>query len=221
MNILVDLANITYVISYSVRDVLWLRIFAVLGGTMLLPYYYLQPTPLMVPIYWGIGFIALNLFWVTLLILERRPVKLTDEEQRLYRLVFRTLTPREMLKLLKLARWDDKAAGDVLVREGEPLQRLSIIVSGKAAVHQNGQQVGELLEGQFVGDVSFMTDQIAPVTIIASEPVRQVSWHRDELRKFLKNKKELLAALQLIMGINLGLILQSTWAQQGKKAHNT
>ncbi|MEM7121796.1 MAG: cyclic nucleotide-binding domain-containing protein [Pseudomonadota bacterium] len=221
MNILVDLANVTYVISYSVRDVLWLRIFAVLGGILLLPYYYLQPTPLMVPIYWGIGFIALNLFWVTLLILERRPVKLTDEEQRLYRLVFRTLTPREMLKLLKLARWEDKAAGDVLVREGESLQRLSIIVSGKAAVHQNGQQVGELLEGQFVGDVSFMIDQIAPVTIIASEPVRQVSWHRGELRNFLKNKKELLAALQLIMGINLGLLLQSAWAQQGKTAPNT
>ena len=220
MNILVDLANITYVISYSVRDVLWLRIFAVLGGTMLLPYYYLQPTPLMVPIYWGIGFIALNLFWVTLLILERRPVKLTDEEQRLYRLVFRTLTPREMLKLLKLARWEDKAAGEVLVQEGEPLLRLSIIVSGKAAVHKDGQQVGELFEGQFVGDVSFMIDQIAPVTIIASEPVRQVSWHRDELRKFLKNKKELQAALQLIMGINLGLLLQSTWAQQGKSAPN-
>ncbi len=220
MNILVDLANITYVISYSVRDVLWLRIFAVLGGTMLLPYYYLQPTPLMVPIYWGIGFIALNLFWVILLLLERRPVKLTDEEQRLYRLVFRTLTPREMLKLLKLARWEDKAAGDVLVQEGEPLQRLSIIVSGKAAVHKDGQKVSELIEGQFVGEVSFMVDQIAPVTIIASEPVRQVSWHRDELRKFLKNKKELQAALQLIIGINLGLILQSTWAQQGKKAHN-
>ena len=79
MNFLVDLANATFLISYSVRDVLWLRLFAVLGGILLIPYYYLQPTPLMVSIYWGLGFIALNLFWVVRLMLERRPVKLSAE----------------------------------------------------------------------------------------------------------------------------------------------
>jgi hypothetical protein len=34
MNFLVDLANATFLISYSVRDVLLLRIFAVIGGTL-------------------------------------------------------------------------------------------------------------------------------------------------------------------------------------------
>jgi len=209
MNFLVDLANVTYLVSYSVRDVLLLRVFAVIGGVLLIPYYYLQPTPLMAPVYWGLAFIALNLFWVVKLLLERRPVKLTEEEQRLYQLVFRTLTPREMLKLLRLAKWEDKAVGETLKTEGETYDRLCLIVSGRASIHKQDRCVDELGAGQFVGHVSFMTDEAAPVSIVALEPVRQVSWHKDDLRKFLKNKIELVAALELILGTDLRRILKA------------
>ena len=157
MNLLVDVANIIFVISYSVRDVLWLRTFAVIGGILLIPYYYLQPTPLMVPIYWGLVFIALNLFWVVRLLLERRPVKLSEEEQRLYQLVFRTLTPREMLQLLKFAKWEDRDTGDILQKEGETHDRISVIVSGRAMVSYAGDRhLGEIGEGQIVGKISFI-----------------------------------------------------------------
>jgi hypothetical protein len=211
MNFLVNLANLTYVISYSVRDVLLLRIFAVIGGIIMIPYYYLQQTPLMVPIYWGLGFIALNLFWVGRLSLERRPVKLSEEEQRLYQLVFRTLTPREMLQLLKLAKWEDKDTDEILEKEGEAQDRLSVIFSGRGEIRLRDKLVSEIGEGQFVGKFTFMTDEIAPVSVVALEPIRQVSWHKEELRKFLKNKAELLAALELILGIDLKTQLKTTW----------
>ena len=213
VNFLVDLANLTYVISYSVRDVLWLRVFAVIGGIILIPYYYLQPTPLMVSLYWGLGFIALNLFWVVRLLLERRPVKLSEEEQRLYQLVFRTLTPREMLQLLKLAKWEDKDTGETLEKEGEAHDRLSVIVSGRAAIHSRGRQVSEVGAGNFIGKFTFMTDEIAPVTATAVEPIRRVSWHKEELKKFLKDKAELLSALELILGLDLRAQLKAAWQQ--------
>ena len=79
--------------------------------------------------------------------LERRPVKLSEEEQLLYRLVFRTLTPREMLHLLKFAKWEDKETGEILQKEGEAQDRLSVIVSGRGAVRVQDRQVGEIEAG--------------------------------------------------------------------------
>ena len=37
-------ANILLLIAYSVRDVLWLRLFAVAASLIAIPYYVLQPT---------------------------------------------------------------------------------------------------------------------------------------------------------------------------------
>lgn len=212
MNFLVDLANATYLVSYSVRDVLWLRLFAVIGGILLIPYYYLQPTPLMIPIYWGLAFIALNLFWVVRLMLERRPVKLSEEEQLLYQLTFRTLTPREMLHLLKFAKWEDKEAGEILQKEGEVHERLSVIVSGRGAIQVQDKQVGGIEPGHFVGAITFMTDEIAPDSIVALEAIRQASWHKDELKKFLKGRPELLTALELILGLKIRNLLVAAWS---------
>jgi hypothetical protein len=211
MNFLAELANAIFLISYSVRDVLWLRLFAVLGGILLIPYYYLQPTPLMVSIYWGLGFIALNLFWVVRLMLERRPVKLSEEEQLLYQLTFRTLTPREMLHLLKFAEWEDKEAGEILQKEGEVHERLSVVVSGRGAIQVQDKQVAGIEPGHFVGAITFMTDEIAPDSVVALEPIRQVSWHKDELKKFLKGRPELLAALELILGLRIRNLLVAAW----------
>ncbi len=62
LDVWINVANVLYLASYSVRDILWLRILSVTGGLCLLPYYYLQPAPLMTPIYWNILFLAINAY---------------------------------------------------------------------------------------------------------------------------------------------------------------
>ncbi|MEM7212444.1 MAG: cyclic nucleotide-binding domain-containing protein, partial [Pseudomonadota bacterium] len=198
MNMLLDLANITYIFSYSVRDVLLLRVLAVVAGGLLIPYYYLQATPLMAPIYWGLGFIALNMYWIVRLLLERRSVELTEEQQRLYRLAFRVLKPREMLELLELATWENIEAGQMLETEGKAQDKMGVIVSGRADVRINGRSVNVFEAGHFAGKGAFLTDDdVSAVSIVALEPIRLASWRNQDLRKFLQNNAELSAALNL------------------------
>jgi len=214
MNILVDLANLTYVAAYSVRDVLWLRIFAVLGGLLMIPFYYFQPTPLMVPIYWDIGFVALNMFWIVRLLFERRPVTFSDEEQRVYRLAFRTLTPRDMRELFKFAQWEDRQAGDLVEREGEKQDRLGVVVSGRCGFLKGGQDVGDAPPGQLLGMSSYLRDEPTPVSAVAREPVRLVYWEQNKLKKFMSKNSDLKASVELVMGMDLMLLLERTWAQE-------
>ena len=76
-------ANLLYLASYSVRDILWLRILTIAAAVLLIPYYYLQSQPLWIAISWNLVFVGINLFWVARLLLERRSVQLTEDELRL------------------------------------------------------------------------------------------------------------------------------------------
>jgi hypothetical protein len=115
----------------------------VVGAFCLLPYFYLQPEPLMTPMYWNLVFTALNLSWIVRLLLERRPVKLSEEEKQLCELVFRTMTPREMIRLLRLGSWKTAEVDECFVHQGEPLDRLMVIYSGRACVMVEGKIVTE------------------------------------------------------------------------------
>ena len=81
--LLIHAANVLYLFAFMVRDILWLRILTVVAAAFLIPYFYYRPEPLLAPIYWNLAFTVLNIFWIVRLLLERRPVKLSEEEQRL------------------------------------------------------------------------------------------------------------------------------------------
>src|SRR5208282_3769354 len=115
---LIHVANVLYLCSYLVKDIFWLRALTVVAGLVLLSFYALQPTPLWAAIAWNVLFTVINVYQLYLLFLERRPVALGEQEQRLYRLVFRSLTPREFLKLLALGRWEEAPTNERLVEPG-------------------------------------------------------------------------------------------------------
>jgi len=49
-------ANILLLAAYSVRDILWLRLFAVASAMIAMPYFLLQPTPLWAAFGWSVLF---------------------------------------------------------------------------------------------------------------------------------------------------------------------
>src|SRR5439155_14745174 len=95
MEIWFHLANILYVVSYLVTDILWLRALAVLGGLSSLTWTLTTPTPSATFIGWTLVYNTINIVQIARLWRERRPVRLTAEAQVLYAAAFGTLTPRQ------------------------------------------------------------------------------------------------------------------------------
>ncbi len=214
MEFTIHIANVLYMFSYLMRDILWLRVLTVLAASFLIPYFYFRPNPLMAAIYWNLLFTSLNFYWICRLLLERRPVRLTKDQQRLCQLAFQTLTPQEMLKLVKLSQWEDHPSGKCFVERGKPIDRLALIFSGKACVEVDGKPVAELQPGQFIGGMGFITDEVSSVSIAALEPTCCVSWPKSKLRDFLKDNPDLRAAFQRVLGLDLSNRLQAAWARQ-------
>ncbi len=196
-------ANILFCLAYMVHDMFWLRTIAIVAATSTLPYYYFKPAPLYTAMLWQGAFILINAVNLVLLILNRRQVLLTEEEKKLHALVFRSLTHREMRKLLSIAVWENAPAGHALIRRGERLDRLFLIYSGMADVTVDGREVARLRDGQFAGEMSLVTGQAASADVVARQPVRYLYWPLSSLRRMLRRHPQYRPVLQVIFGCDM------------------
>ena len=200
---LVHFSNILLVVSYSVRDILWLRWFAVGAALTNIPYFLLQGTVLWPPILWALVFTAINLYQIANIYLERRPVVLSEDEQKLYDLGFRSLRPREFVSLSLVGEWESAEAGARVVTEGEPVSCLCIPITGSAEVRKQGERIETLRPGQIIGTAVALTGDPSPVEVTFTEPARYMRWSLPSLRRFIDKRPDLRVALQGLVNRDL------------------
>ena len=205
---LVHFSNILLLVSYSVRDILWLRWFAVAAALTNMPYFLLQPTILWPPILWAVVFTAINLYQISRIYLERRPVVLSEDEQRLYDLGFQSIRPREFLSFTLVGEWKNAAAGEKILLEGEPVSNVCIPISGSVEVRKRGQMLGFLEPGNIVGNALGLTRAPSPVDATFSEPARYISWPLTDLRTFVDKRPDLRVMLQGLVNRDLARKLE-------------
>ncbi len=61
MNVLINAANIFFVLGYFTTDMLRLRLLSVVGTSCVVAYFYNQPEPMMNVVAWNLVFLLLNL----------------------------------------------------------------------------------------------------------------------------------------------------------------
>jgi hypothetical protein len=200
---LVHLSNILLLVSYSVRDILWLRWFAVGAALINIPYFLLQGTVLWPPVLWALVFTAINLYQITRIYLERRPVVLSEDERKLYDLGFQSLRPREFVALALVGEWKNAEPGERVVTEGEPVSSLCISITGSAEARKHGDRIGTFGPGRIMGTALALTGTPSPVDIVFTEPARYMRWSLPNLRAFMDKRPDLRATLQRLVNRDL------------------
>jgi hypothetical protein len=71
MEILIYAANGLYLLSYTVKDILKLRLLTISAACILVAYFALQPEPVMSIICWNLFFVALNIFQIVSILKAR------------------------------------------------------------------------------------------------------------------------------------------------------
>ena len=179
LHVLIHLGNVLILGSFLVRDILWLRSLSILAGLCFIGFFTFGPTPSREPVVWNVVFIVLNVAQIARLLHERRPVVLTDDEEKLHRAVFRTLARRACARLFRAGRWLTLEGGDELVAQGEALARLIVLASGTLRVEVGGRTLAELHEGRLVGEMCFVAGGVTSASVVASERARVLEWDRD------------------------------------------
>jgi CRP/FNR family cyclic AMP-dependent transcriptional regulator len=189
-------ANILLLVAYSVRDILWLRLFSVAASLIALPYFILQPEPLWEPIIWSSVFAAINSFQSWRLFIERRPVKLTPEEEEIRRLVFSDLPSRKVLHILSLGAWGTVEIGERMLERGKSVEAIAVIVRGKVRVTRDDHVLGEFVAGHIVGSALLVSGVTSDVDAVVVEPVRCMRWEVEPLERYLAANPETRIVLQ-------------------------
>ena len=189
-NYFIHAGNVLLLVAYSVRDILWLRLFAVAASLITLPFFILQPKPLWAPLSWTVIFAGLNLFQSWRLLVERRPIKLTAEEEEVHKLVFRDLPPRKMLQVLSIGSWITAEAGERLIESGKSTEAISLVVSGNVRIIHDGQVLGDLSGGNIVGSALILSGAQAEVDAVVTEPIRAIRWEIETLQRYLVGNPE-------------------------------
>jgi hypothetical protein len=190
--------------SFLVKDILWLRIVSILASAFSIFYNWVIPVePMWIAIHWNLVFIVLNFYHISVIIYEKRPVHMNPKDKELYETLFKDLSPVEYLKISKIANWKKFKSGQKIIKQGLPVKDLVLIYNGTVDVAVDKGKVAELRDGQFVGEMSFLTEKPATATCITKHATECLVWKQDEFKELLKRNPSLYYSIQSLLSNQL------------------
>jgi len=198
------LASVLTMVAYLLKDILWLRFLTVLSCFAgILFCYFVPAAPLWTVIYWNVIFAAINVVQIAIIVKERSGVRFSEEEKELHETLFKNFAPFEFMKLMRVGNWLTAKPGQILAVEKQPLDSVMLIYNGLAGVEQNGKEVAKLKDGNFIGEVSFITEGVAGATVRALEPTRYIAWPKVAIKQLLNRNPSMRFAMQSMLSTDL------------------
>ncbi len=199
--ILLHLSYLLLVAASLVRAIMPLRILAIASGITAVVYDFGINQFSMVG--WEAAFALVNIVQVGILMYERRMAQLTDEEAELRSRMFDQLNVVDFHRLIRTGTWVSTQAGEVLTRQGERVARIVLITDGATKVDVDGQIVAYCNQGDFIGEMAFVSGNAATATVTTIAPTRYLMWTFTDLKSLISKYPDIRTALQSVFNQNL------------------
>lgn len=196
------LSYVLLVLSMMMRSMTWLRVIAVSAGVTSGTYGYLYLND-PVTVFWEVVFVLTNLVQLLIIAFENRKRAMSEEE----RIIIKALLPRgdmrAVRRMLKLGVFREVPPQTVLIKQGEMVPELIVLTRGAVQVEKNGRIVGACGEGDFIGEMSFLSGDPATATVMVTNPTHYMGFERGRLRAFLDRNPEIRHAVEASFNRNL------------------
>lgn len=172
--------------AYLLRSILWLRIFLVMAAII----YIITGINIGITsmVGWNLVYLLINIFHILLLLLDRVTINLPPETRKIYHRYFSTMSTREFKKLIMMNDFN-LYQGQYIVTENSDTDRLHIILRGEVKVIRKKKTMAVLHRGDFIGEMSFLTNEHATADAYAEDLVQCAYWTHGDLEKLkLRNK---------------------------------
>ena len=187
-------------LSFLVKDIFWLRLMSITASCFSIFYNYFIPVePMIIAIFWNGVFIAVNLYHIGIILYEKRQVKMDDKNEELYSTLFKDMTPVEYLKISRAAQWETLKPNMRIITQGMPVPDLYLIYNGTVDVLIDNEQITELRDGEFVGEMSFLTEKTATATCKVKYETQCLVWKQREFKELLKRNPSLYFTIQSVL----------------------
>lgn len=146
--------------------------------------------------------IAINLVVIAVIVKERTTIGMKPELALLSR-HFEMISPGQFRQLFKIGRHAISGQDTILTKAGAPTKRLYYIISGTAVLEKDGLSF-DMQSEQFVGEIGFLTGELASGTVVLKPGSEYLSWEAEALRDLFENVPAIRAAM--LAQLNLDLV---------------
>lgn len=187
--------------AYLLTNMLWLRILLVLASVV----YIISGISLGITsmVGWNSAYLAINLFYVVKIILEKSTITLPEETRDIYRQFFSSMSTREFKKIITVNPFVTVVKDEVLIAQNEVTDRLFIVLKGKVNIEQSGVIIDAVESGDLIGEMSFMSNQPASASAVAIETVQYAYWSHKDMGKINQKNCEIYNKFISIIGQDL------------------
>ena len=146
---------------------------------------------------WGFGlvlaaaFLIVNALRFNELLKRARSGDITSEERELFDHVMQIEDPGKQSRLRDLMTWADVPVGEVLIMQDQVDPPLIYIASGRAAIIRDDLMVSEAGAGEFVGEMSQISGNLASATVKVTQAMRMATMDRDALAQLTRSLPEI------------------------------
>ena len=203
--ILLNCGYIIYLAAFLAKKIVWLRLLTITGNFLVVPYFlYFHETSLWNSFVWTCIYTVINLVMLFIIYLESRPISLSDLEQNIYNMTFKSLEPRVFKKLIDHGSLEEYQPDVNLVTRDSELDSLMYVVEGEAVVVLKHGEKLIIPTGGFIGEQSYITGEKTSADVkTGKEAAKIIRWNSKELRKYLAGKEVLKDNLDLIFTADL------------------
>lgn len=145
---------------------------------------------------WSGILLLVCLFLIGRSLYESRNVRLSAEEKALLDSLVAGLSKSRARHLIDQGMWLNGKDGDVLTREGEPVERLCYLAEGEAKVTSAGRQVGLCHAGDLIGELSVLSGDPASATVTLNGPARFWCAPAANLRPYVEANEDIQRAIE-------------------------
>jgi hypothetical protein len=189
-------------LSMMMRVMWMLRVLVIAGsavGFVFDLYWLANP----VGVFWDSMLIVVNLVQLTIMYLQNRRLRFSDEEQGFVDANFPGLSKTWKRRLLDLGAWRDAVPGETLTEQGSPVSHLYYLLHGEVEITSNGRRLGACRHGDFIGEMTALTGAPASGTATVVAPTRCWSVPAADLRELVERRQEVEQSLHSCFRRNL------------------
>jgi CRP-like cAMP-binding protein len=133
---------------------------------------------------------------------------------------FDGLEDPQISKLLSAAEWKTASEDELITRQDAPVGHLFFIVKGGARVSTNGEQIALLGPGSFIGEIAYLTGNMATADVTADAGTRLLTFSRVRLARLAAEDKEIGTILNQLLGRDLAQKMRQTNTRRVLEAEN-
>ena len=197
--------NASYVLlilSMAMRRMFMLRVLAILSGIAGIAYDVIWLSD-PVGTFWETCFTLTNIIQWLLLVREDRKLRLTQEEKVLWEKYFPDLQSTECKQLFLASKKVVGRAGDMLIKQGEPVSHIYIVLAGVVDIKLAGTKVSECGPGDLLGEMSFLTGDPATADSQLASDAQLLRVEQENLSTLIRSSDELGHSINKLISRNL------------------